>query len=112
MSDEHLVENRRWSDDRMAQFYREFKEHLAPEREAAEQQKEIYDAIFRKEDADKNIGPGVIQLLAQVNARTVSMEIANDRQKRFVGGIVFAIGALGFFLTDSAHKLMSVLRGL
>lgn len=102
----------RFSDEKLAQFYREFQEHVKPEEEVKEQQREIYDALFRKADPDTNISPGLIQLTTQVDARLRAMEITNDRQKRFIGGFLFAFTCVGFFFTDSAHKLMSFFRSL
>lgn len=102
----------RWSDERLEQFHAEFREHRKIEDEEHMQQREMYEALFRQEDKDKNIGPGIVQLMARLDERTKAMEIAADRQKRFVGGVMFAFTCMGFLFTDSAHKLLAWLRSI
>jgi hypothetical protein len=91
-------------------------DHVSIEDKEHRQQQEIYDALFRQEDKERGIPAGVIQMLARVDGRVTTMEIATDRQKRFIGGVFYgvtAIGlALGFFLSESAHKLFSLLKSL
>ena len=103
---------KRFADVELESFHREFREHVKNEEGEHEQQGQIHDALFRLEDKDKGVSPGVIQLLGRVNDRLLTMEVAADRQKRFVGGVMFAFSCMGFFLTDSAHKLMDWLRGV
>lgn len=102
----------RWSDDKLETFHTEFLDHIRDEEKEKHQQDEIYEALFRQEDKAKNISPGVIQLLTQVADRIEVMEIAADRQKRFLGGVMFAFSSIGFFFTDSAHKLFAWFRSI
>lgn len=102
----------RWSDDKLETFHAEFLQHIRAEESEHRQQDEIYRALFQKADEDSNMPPGVIQLLGQMNVRLKKMETSSDRQKTFVGGVVFAFTCIGFFLTESAHKLMIWLRGV
>lgn len=101
-----------WSDEKLEVFYGEFREHIKAEVKEGRQQEEIYEALFRTEDKAKNVGPGVIQLLTQVADRIETMEIAADRQKRFLGGVMFAFSCVGFFFTDTAHKLMAWIKSV
>lgn len=102
----------RWSDERIETFYQEFRAHIAQEGAEAAQQSEIHAALFQLEDRNRNVPPGVIQLLSQLNERTKEMEIVNDRQKRFIGGFLFAFTCIGFFFTDTAHKVVGFVKGL
>lgn len=102
----------RFSDAKLQQFYEEFRGHIKDEEKEKHQQDDIYEALFRQGDKDKNINPGVIQLLMQVSDRIEAMEIAADRQKRFVGGVMFAFSCMGFFFTDSAHKIFAWVRSI
>lgn len=102
----------RWSDDRLEDFYREFSAHIKQEEAQSTQQSEIHRALFQRADPEANTPPGVIQLLSQLDTRTRTMEIANDRQKRFVGGVLFAFSCMGFFFTDTAHKVLAFFRSL
>lgn len=96
----------------MSKFHSEFLKHMGTEEKERKQQEEIYDALFQKEDKDSNKPAGVVQLLAQIDARLEAMEITADRQKRFLGGVMFAFSCVGFLFTDSAHKVLSWLKGL
>lgn len=107
-----MSEPKRWSDDKLSEFHAEFLKHMATEEDERMQQQKIYDALFQKQDKDTNTPPGVVQLLGQIDARLEAMEISNDRQKRFVGGVMFAFSCIGFLFTDGAHKLFTWVRGL
>ena len=107
-----MGEQKRWSDDKLSEFHEEFLQHMAVEESERAQQQKIYDALFQKQDKDTNTPPGVVQLLGQIDSRLEAMEISNDRQKRFDGGVMFAFSCMGFLFTDSAHKLITWLKGL
>lgn len=107
-----MSEAKRWSDDKLSEFHVEFLRHMASEEAEHVQQQKIYDALFQKQDKDTNTPPGVVQLLGQIDSRLEAMEISNDRQKRFVGGVMFAFTCMGFLFTDSAHRVLTWLKGL
>ena len=107
-----MSEAKRWSDDKLSEFHEEFLKHMVTEEDERVQRHKIYDALFQKQDKDTNTPPGVVQLLGQIDSRLEAMEISNDRQKRFVGGVMFAFTCMGFLFTDSAHKVLSWLKGL
>lgn len=67
---------------------------------------EVREALFRREDKDRGVPPGLIQLTTRIADKLDRMETRQDRQKTFVGGVVFAISAVLFFLTDGASKLL------
>lgn len=95
----------RWSDKKLNEFHDEFLEHMKDEEEERKRQEEIHEALFRKEDKELGTPPGALQLMAQMNERLKAMEIKQDRQKSFVGGVLFAISSVWFFLTDAGQKL-------
>lgn len=101
-----------WSKERLDKFYQEFQAHAEQERIEREQQHELHVAVFQKEDKESNTPAGVLQLLSRVDARLSSMEITADRQKNFIGGVFFAFAAVGFFFTDTAHRVLGFLKGL
>lgn len=107
-----MADTKRWSDDKLSEFHAEFLKHMETEKLERQQRQTIYDALFQKQDKDTNTPPGVVQLLGQIDARLEAMEISNDRQKRFVGGVMFAFSCMGFLFTDSAHKVLAWLKGL
>lgn len=109
----------RWSDEQLEAFHREFKEHRQDfldhkkdEEEERRQQQDIYDALFRQEDKERNVAPGLVQLLVKTAANVETLRIAADRQKTFIGGVLFAITAIWFFLTDIGPVLAEKLRRL
>lgn len=102
----------RWSDKQLEAFHQEFLNHEAKEEVKHAQLTELYEAVFRKEDPDRGQPPGLLQLCARMSNDLTAMKIANDRQKRFIGGMVFAITSMGFFLTDTFHKIVEILRRL
>lgn len=104
--------NKRWSDDKLQAFYDEFHDHTKSEEEEHGQQKELYEAVFRKEDKEIGTPPGLLQLTAQINAQLKEMKIWQDRQKTFVGGVIFAISAVWFVLTDVGHKIFVLFQKL
>lgn len=104
--------DRRWSDEKLESFYQRFEEHVAQEEADRRQQAEIHEALFQREDKDANRPAGVIQMLARLDGRTAAIEIATDRQKRFIGGVLFAFSCVGFLFTDTSHKVLNFLRGL
>lgn len=108
----YQAEQRRWSDERLEQFYREFREHRQLEEHEDAQHREILDALFRTEDKDRNIPPGLVQVMTRVAERIGAIEVAADRQKRFLGGVLFAFSCVGFVFTDTAHKIFAWLRTL
>lgn len=102
----------RWSDEQLQEFYDAFMAHMLGEENEKQQQNLIYEALFRKEDPESNTPPGVIQLLAQMSGRLQAIEKANAQQKTFFGGVFFAITCVGFFLSDTFHKLAVILKSL
>lgn len=112
MTDPKQSSAARFSDDQLIAFHQEFKDHLKTEEEESRQQQAIHTALFQKEDKDANIPPGLVQLCARMASDIQDMKIANDRQKRFVGGVMFAFSCIGFLFTDSAHKVLAWLKGL
>lgn len=100
----------RWSDDKLQQFYEEFQSHIRTETAEHRQQQELYDAVFRKADADTNTPPGLMQLTMQISVQLRDMRIWQDRQKTFVGGVMFALSAAWFFVTDLGHKLIGLIK--
>jgi hypothetical protein len=102
----------RWSDAELEKFHADFLRHDEHERARLLRYDQLYEAVFRKEDRDAGAPPGLLQLCSRMSGDLTEMKIANDRQKRFVGGVVFAFTSMAFFLTDSAHKLMDILKRL
>ena len=102
----------RWSDEKLEQFYGEFKEHKRLEEQEQRQSQEIYDAVFQKADPDTNTPPGLLQLTAQISRQLHEMCVWQDRQKTFVGGVVFACAAVWFVLTEAGHKFFALLQKL
>lgn len=102
----------RWSDDQLEEFYREFKSHLKVEEQERRQQQEMYDAMFRQEDRAKNVAPGIVQLMVKTAGHVETLRIAADRQRTFIGGVLFALTAIWFFVTDVGPVLADKLRRL
>lgn len=100
----------RWSDEKLQEFFEAFQHHLKFEDEEKKQQQQIYDALFHKEDPDSNTGPGVVQLLGQINQRLSRLEATSASQKSFIGGAVFAVSCMAVFLTDSLQKLVALFK--
>lgn len=100
----------RWSDAELENFHAEFRQHDLNERERLKKHDMLFEAVFRKEDVDTGTPPGLLQLCSRMSIDLGEMKQANDRQKRFIGGVIFAFTSMAFFLTDSAHKLMEFLR--
>jgi len=105
----------RWSDDKLEEFHQEFlqhvnefHEHIGNESFEQKQQQELHDAVFRKEDLDNQVTPGLLQLTARISSQLYAIQVWQDRQKTFVGGIIFAISAVWFFLTEAGHKLFEL----
>lgn len=102
----------RWSDDRLEQFYREFMEHKRLEELEQKQNQEIYDAVFQKADPDTNTPPGLLQITAQISKQLHDIRVWQDRQKTFVGGVIFTCSATWFVLTEAGHKFFVLLQKL
>lgn len=105
-----MSESKRWSDEKIEEFHAEFRHHMVVEEQEREQQQEMYDALFQKEDRDSNTPAGLVQAMGRLSADIRDMKIAQDRQKTFIGGVMFAFTAMGFFFTDSAHKVFAWLK--
>lgn len=88
----------------------DFEDHLEPERIQQKQSAEVHEALFRLEDKELGTPPGLLQLTQQLSARLRAIEIRDDRQRRFIGGIVFAVSSVTFVFSDTAHKLVDVLK--
>lgn len=107
-----MPDSKRWSDEKLEVFHQEFVQHLADEEQERKQNQELHEAVFQREDKDANVPAGILQLCARMSADITEMKIANDRQKRFVGGVMFAFSGMGFLFTDTAHKLWGFIKGL
>lgn len=102
----------RWSDEKLSDFYAEFKEHKRLEELEQKQNQEIYDAVFQKADPDTNTPPGLLQATATISRQLHDMRVWQDRQKTFVGGAVFAVSALWFVLTEAGHRFIALFQKL
>lgn len=107
-----MPETKRFSDEKLQDFYsefrahvKEFQTHVGKEEQEHKQQQELHDAIFRKEDSDTNTPPGLLQLTMRINTQLSDMRKFQDRQKSFVGGVLFTVSSIWFFLTDAGQKL-------
>lgn len=107
MEKEHKT---RWSDEKLQEFFESFQHHLQFEEQEKKQQEQIYDALFHKEDPDNNTGPGIVQLLGQINQRLSRLENTATQQKSFLGGAIFAVSCMAVFLTDSLQKLVAFFK--
>ncbi len=105
-------EKPRWSDDRLEQFYQAFVDHKRIEDADRLQQREMYDALFRQEDTARNVAPGVVQLMVRTAEDVKTLRIAADRQKTFIGGVLFALTSVWFFVTDIGPVLADKLKRL
>lgn len=106
----------RWNDDKIEALYQEFRDHVAEFREhvGAEafeqrQQQELYEAVFRKGDVDTGAPPGLLQLTARISSQLHDIKVWQDRQKTFIGGMLFAVTSIWFVLTEAGHKLLALL---
>lgn len=102
----------RWSDEKLEKFYQEFQMHLADEEHEKHQQGEMHAALFQLENTDTNTPAGLVQLCARMSKDIRDMKIAADRQKTFIGGVMFAFTAMGFIFTDTFHKVWGFIKGL
>jgi hypothetical protein len=105
----------RWSDEKLELFHKEFithvaefHEHIGNESYEQQQQQELHDAVFRKEDKEENVPPGILQLIARISTQIHDMRVWQDRQKTFIGGVMFTVSAVWFFLTEAGHKLFQL----
>lgn len=53
----------RFSDAKLEEFYQEFIAHRLQEEKDRLQRQAMYEALFRKEDPDSNVAPGVVHNL-------------------------------------------------
>jgi len=109
-----MENNRRWGDQALEKFHQEFIEHVAEFRThidnesfEQQQQQELHNAVFRKEDTEANIPPGLLQLTSRISMQLHSIQIWQDRQKTFVGGMIFAVSSFWFFLSDAGPKMLT-----
>lgn len=102
----------RWSDQELEQFHKEFLQHAKHEEEFSQLYRELHEAVFRKSDPVLGTQPGILEHMTQLNQMLLEQQKWQDRQKTFVGGILFTFSCLGFFLTDTAHKLLNLFRSL
>lgn len=101
-----------WDDQKLEVFYQSFVTHVAEEQILRKHQQELYEAVFRKEDKDNNTSSGLLQLTVQISRQLNDMQLWQDRQKTFVGGVFFTVTAVWFFLTEAGHKLFALLQKL
>lgn len=107
-----MPNNNRWSDEKLEEFYQSFLEHQRIGNVERAQQQEMYDALFRKEDPDSNVAPGIVQLMVRTAEDVKVLRIAADRQKTFIGGVLFAVTSIWFFLTDVGPDMAKWLKKL
>lgn len=100
----------RFSDAKLEEFHQEFIEHRKLEEKERQQQREMYEALFRQEDLGKNIGPGVVQLMVRLSDDVKALRVAADRQKTFIGGVLFAITSIWFFVSDIVPNLVQWIK--
>lgn len=104
----------RFADEQLSAFYDEFKAHREQEegeREADRKRlQELSDALFRKENKDENVSPGLIQLVVRINEQLEGIVKADKKQKTFIGGILFAISTLPFIFTELGSKLAAAVH--
>lgn len=86
--------------------------HMNEEKVERDQQQEIYDALFRKENEDENISPGLVQMVSRINKDLKEMRIWQDRQKTFAGGVIFATSSVWFLFSDGIPKLVAFFKRL
>lgn len=103
---------RRFTDDKLEEFYQEFLEHRRKGEVERRQQQEMYDALFRKEDPDCNVAPGIVQLMVRTAEDVKVLRIAADRQKTFIGGMLFAVTSIWFFFTDIGPEMVKWVKKL
>lgn len=100
----------RFSDAKLEEFHQEFMAHRDLEDKERQQQREMYEALFRQEDLAKNIGPGVVQLMVRLSDDVKALRVAADRQKNFIGGVLFAITSIWFFVSDIVPNLVQWIK--
>lgn len=100
----------RWTDDMLEEFRNEFRAHVKKEDADQQQQQAMFDALFKREEDSLDGQPGLLQLMRQMHKQMKDMQIWQDRQKTFVGGIVFVIGSLGFLFTEQAARIATGLK--
>lgn len=100
----------RWSDEKLEQFHNEFLAHMKDEDEERVQQMALHTAVFQQEDKEKNVPAGLLQMMSRIAERQEDMRIWQDRQKTFVGGVVFTVSSLWFVLSDLGPRVMLTLK--
>lgn len=106
-----MNESRRWGDADLEKFHREFKDHIAEEDPMHRQQKELYDAVFREGDEKRGTPPGLLELTARIADELKDIRIWQDRQKTFVGGVVFTLSSVWFVLSDMGPRIIGFFKG-
>lgn len=102
----------RFSDAMLEEFYQQFLAHCKAEDQEREQQQAMYEALFRVENRDANVAPGVVQLMVRLAEDVKALRVAADRQKTFIGGVLFAITSIWFFVSDIAPNLVTWIKKL
>lgn len=106
------VDSHRWSDDKLQKFYDDFTAHIATEKIEHQQQQALYTAVFQQEDREKNVPAGLLQMMSRIASQHQEMRIWQDRQKTFIGGIIFTVSALWFFISDLGPRILLALKKL
>lgn len=104
--------HRRFADDKLEEFYQEFLEHRRLGEIERRKQDEMHEALFRREDPDSNVAPGIVQLMVRTAEDVKVLRIAADRQKTFVGGVLFAVTSIWFFFTDIGPEMVKWIKKL
>ena len=100
----------RFSDSKLQDFYQEFREHCLGEDKDREQQKALHEAVFRLENVDLGIPPGLLQLTRQISDHVLELRVRDDRRKTFIGGMIFTVSAVWVFLSGILPKLLEWLH--
>lgn len=102
----------RFSDDALKDFHQEFLQHLEAEKMEREQQRQLFEAVFRQEDEAMGTPPGLLQMMSRMEKQLKTVQEWQSKQRTFISGVVFAVSSIGFLFTDTSHKLFIFLRGL
>ena len=75
------------------------------------QQLALYNAVFQQEDKARNIPAGLLQQNARIAEQLREIQIWQDRQKTFIGGVTFAVTSVGFLLSSFGSDILHWLKG-
>ena len=99
----------RFSDDELHDLRKLLTDHLEIE---GAQQLALFNAVFQQEDPARNIPAGLLQQNARIAKQLRDIQIWQDRQKTFIGGVTFAITSIGFLLSTFGADFLRWLRSI